>query len=223
MPAPSFTLVSHHLCPYVQRAAITLAEKEIPHQRSYIDLGDKPRWFSVVSPLGRVPLLRVDDAVLFESAVICEYLDEVTPRSLHPADPLEKAEHRSWIEFGSSVLDAIGGFYNAPDAEVFEGKRQRLADKFAWLEAHLGDGPYFAGPRFHLVDAVYGPVFRYFDVFDRIGDFGFFATTPRVRAYRAALAGRPSIREAVAADYPERLMAFLKRRGSYLSTLIADA
>ena len=80
--------------------------------------------------------------------------------------------------------------------------------------------PFFNGPRFALVDAAFGPLFRYFDSFERIGEFGFFADTPRVRAYRAALAARPSVRDAVAADYPARLFAFLRQRDSVLSTLI---
>ena len=53
------TLVSHHLCPYVQRAAIALLEKGVPFERVMVDLSDKPAWFSAISPLGKVPLLQV--------------------------------------------------------------------------------------------------------------------------------------------------------------------
>lgn len=222
MPEP-YILVSFHLCPYVQRAVITLLEKRIPHERVYIDLADKPDWFTAISPLGKVPLLRVGGEVLFESAVLCEYLDEVTPGSLHPADPLAKARHRAWIEFASATLDAVAGFYAAKDEGAFELKRAVLQQRLSWLERHLGEGPFFSGETFALVDAAYAPVFRYFDAFERIGDFGFLTDTPKLRAYRAALADRPSVREAVAADYPERLMRFLKARGSHLSTLIPDA
>ena len=220
MSTPKLQLVSHDLCPYVQRAVITLLEKDIPHERIYIDLSNKPEWFRRISPLGKVPLLKVDDDVLFESAVICEYLDEITPGSLHPADPLEKAKHRSWIEFGSSILNTIAGFYNAADKDAFEQKRSDLADKFTWVESNLGNGPYFASEFFSLVDAVYGPIFRYFDVFETIADFGFFSDTPKVRAWRQALQLRPSIQNAVVEDYPQRLLTFLKRRNSHLSTLI---
>ena len=227
MNLPNFELVSHHLCPYVQRSIITLTEKQIPHRRTYIDLADKPDWFLAISPLGRVPLLRIsgsdDGDVLFESAVICEYLDEITSASLHPDDPLEKAKHRAWMEFGSTILDSIAGFYNARDEAAFEAKRQQLIDKFQWLERHLKAGPYFAGGRFSLVDAVFGPVFRYFDVFEAIGDFGVFAHTPKVQAWRIALSERSSVRQAVAADYPEKLLAFLRRRDGYLSSLIVAA
>lgn len=228
MSVPKLELVSHHLCPYVQRAVITLLEKDIPYQRTYIDLSNKPDWFRQISPLGKVPLLRVGGEVLFESAVICEYLDEITPGSLHPTDPLKKAKHRAWIEFGSSILNAIAGFYNAATEESFEQKRLELVDKLAWIDRHWQGSRYFAGDEFSLVDAVYGPIFRYFDVFDtiapalrsNIADVEVFANTPNVRAWRQALQFRPSIQQAVSEDYPQQLLMFLKQRNSYLSTLM---
>lgn len=221
MMAASLKLVSHHLCPYVQRAVIALAEKGVAHERVYVDLADKPQWFRAISPLGKVPLLIVGDDVLFESAVICEYLDDtVTPR-LHPEDALERARHRAWIEFGSAILNDIWGFYTAGDEAALTKKRDDIASKFQQIERHLREGPYFAGARFHLVDAVFGPIFRYFDTFEGIADFGFFAATPKVRAWRAALNERSSVREAVTSDYPERLQQFLRARRSQLSAMMA--
>ena len=212
-------LVSHHLCPYVQRAAIALAEKGAPFQRETISLDDKPAWFTALSPLGKVPLLRVGDAVLFESAAICEFIEETVPGPrLHPADPILRAQHRAWMEFGSAMLADIWGLETTQDATVFAAKCQALAEKAARLEAALV-GPYFAGPDFSLVDAVFGPVFRYFDVFDGIAETGIFAATPRLRAWRAQLAARPSVRDAVAPDYGERLHAFLLRHDAYLLRL----
>jgi glutathione S-transferase len=46
------TLISHTLCPYVQRAAIVLAEKGVAFERRDVDLANKPDWFKAVSPLG---------------------------------------------------------------------------------------------------------------------------------------------------------------------------
>ena len=88
---------------------------------------------------------------------------------------------------------------------------------FARVEAELGDGPWFAGARFSLVDAVYGPVFRYFDVIDAIGDFGILSGKPKIAAWRKALAQRPSVRDAVMPDYPERLLAFFRGKRSALT------
>lgn len=224
---PKLTLISHHLCPYVQRAAIALAEKGVPFERVYIDLANKPDWFLAISPLGKVPLLKIEygdgrEAVLFESAVILEYLEETLETPLHPTDALERARHRGWIEFGSAILNSIARFYSAPDGAALAAEAEKLAEMFARVEAELGDGPWFAGCNFSLVDTVYGPIFRYFDVIDRIGEFGILAEKPKVAAWRRALATRPSVRGAVTEDYAERLKAFLQRKGSALTGLIQD-
>lgn len=216
--ADSITLVSHALCPYVQRAAIVLLEKGLPFERRWVDLADKPAWFSAISPLGKTPVLLTGDAALFESAAICEYLDERFAPPLHPADALLRARHRGWMEFGSSMLDTIRAFYTAPDATALQVQREKLLSQFARLEAALApEGTWFAGDRFTLVDAVFAPVFRYFDVFETVGEKGWCDATPRLRNWRAALAQRPSVRQAVSADYPERLRTFLRARGSELS------
>ena len=215
------TLISHHLCPYVQRAAIALAEKGVAFERITIDLAAKPDWFKVVSPLGKVPVLRVRDtdgeeASIFESAVILEYLEETSAPALHPADPLQRARHRGWIEFGSQVLNGIGRFYSATDTATFERGRAGLEPMFARLEDELGEGPFFAGERFSLVDAVFAPVFRYFDGFETLGVFGILAGKPKVAAWRAALAARPSVMAAVVEDFPPRLLAFFEARKGVL-------
>jgi glutathione S-transferase len=209
--AAPLTLVSFDLCPYVQRAAIVLAEKNIPFERIDIDLSDKPDWFKAISPLGKVPLLKVGDEVLFESAVIVEYLEETRNPPLHPADPLTKARHRAWMEFGSSILADIWVVETTADRQAFNTKLRVLKDKFARIEAQLGDGPYFAGPAFSIVDAVFAPAFRYFEVFDAITDLGVFDGLPKVQSWRTALAARPSVINAVVPDYAERLLAFLRK------------
>lgn len=217
------TLISHTLCPYVQRAAIVLAEKEVAFERRYVDLAHKPDWFKAVSPLGKTPVLMVDDDAIFESAVICEYLDDTLLPRLHPADALKRAQHRAWMEFGSGVLNTIGAFYNAPDAETLAQQRENLRRRFCQLEAVLPEqGPYFAGAAFSLVDAVFGPVFRYFDVLESAGEAGFFDDLPKVRAWRAALAARPSVQQAVSSDYAAELHRFFLARGSELSRRVAE-
>ena len=212
-------LISHKLCPYVQRAVIALTEKGVPFERIDVDLANKPDWFLGVSPLGRTPVLQVGDTAIFESAVILEYLEETQPKPLHPADPLRRAEHRGWIEFGSAVLNDIAGLYSAADEAAFKAKVTQLEARFSRLEARVVASPWFDGESFSLVDAVFGPVFRYFDVFDDIGDFGILAQKPKLARWRASLAARPSVRTAVSAEYPALLRDFLKRRNSWISHL----
>ncbi|SAK86220.1 glutathione S-transferase domain-containing protein [Caballeronia pedi] len=218
----TLTLVSHPLCPYVQRAAIVLAEKGAGFEKRYVDLANRPEWFDALSPLGKVPLLMIardghEDAVLFESAVICEYLDETQPgRALLPRDALERARHRGWIEFGSSILAEIWKLEIATDAPTYHAQVKALAQRFATVERVLGAGPWFAGGEFGMVDAVFAPIFRYFEVFDELADLHVFADTPKVTAWRDALAARPSVIGAVPADYAQRLRTFLHSRDAYL-------
>jgi glutathione S-transferase len=221
--AARLKLISHKLCPYVQRAVIALTEKGVGFERIDVDLANKPDWFLAISPLGRTPVLQVGEVPIFESAVILEYLEETEPKPLHPADPLARAEHRAWIEFGSAILNDIAGFYAAKDEAAFKAKTSQLEQRFGRLEARIKASPWFDGENFSLVDAVFGPVFRYFDVFDEIADFGILAGKPKLARWRTALAARPSVRAAVSAEYPALLADFLKRRNSWLSRLQAPA
>ena len=214
----ALTLISHRLCPYVQRAAIVLKEKNVAFERIDVDLANKPDWFLRLSPLGKTPALSVGGEVLFESAVICEYLDETHTPRLHPAEPLAKARERAWMEFGSAVLSDIAVLYSAGDESALARAYATLRARFEQLEGHISDGPWFAGPRFGMVDAVFGPVFRYFEV---IPPESLFDALPRVNAWRCALAGRASVREAVDQGYAERLRGFLLARGAALSRRLA--
>lgn len=221
----TLVLVSYRLCPYVQRAAIVLAEKAVDFERRTVNLAAKPAWFTAISPLGKTPVLLVDGRPIFESAVICEYLDETLLPRLHPASALERAQERAWIEFGSAVLNGIAGFYNAAEEAGLQTRRDELVGRFAQLERRLADrvepGPWFRCAEFGLVDAAFGPVFRYLDAFDAIADFGFLDGAPRVQAWRAALAARASVRDAVDPGFPQALHAFLAARGSALSRRMA--
>jgi glutathione S-transferase len=216
-------LVSHKLCPYVQRAVIALEEKGVPFERIDIDLDNKPDWFLKVSPLGKTPVLLVGDKAIFESAVILEYLEDTQPKPLHPKDALSRAEHRAWIEFGSTVLGDIWGLETSKDETSFKAKAKQSEERFGRLEARLVAAPWFDGETFSLVDAVFAPAFRYFDVFDAIGDFGILANKPKIARWRKSLHERASVRNAVGADYPQLLRAFMRKHDAYLSKLESKA
>lgn len=221
MNQQKFHLITHVLCPYVQRSVITLEEKGMSYSRTNIDLAAKPAWFEQKSPMGKVPILIVDEKnILFESSVICEYLDEITPGSLHPSDSLEKACHRAWIEFGSSILSKIASLYNAKEALPFHTIHAEIQSMFLLIEKELSGRPFFSGEKFHLIDAVYGPIFRYFDVFDTFVNLGTFNDLPKCRLWRSVLKQRVSIQKAVPADYSSQLIALLISRKSHISQFV---
>ncbi len=78
----SLHLISFKTCPFVQRAVITLKHKNIDFDITYIDLADPPDWFLEISPLEKVPVLKVDDEILFAlrnniQCINCESLEEL--------------------------------------------------------------------------------------------------------------------------------------------------
>lgn len=167
----------------------------------------------------RVTVLQADKAVLFESQVIVEYLDEITPGSLHPRGPLEKARHRAWIEFGSQTLNAVAAFYSAKDMAAFNEKTATLRGCFERIEPEIA-GPYFAGSEFHIIDGVWGTIFRYIDVFEEIGKFGFLKAAPKAGVWRDHIMSRSSVQNAAPSNYRQRLKRFIADRGAHLSTLL---
>ena len=219
-------LISHKLCPYVQRAAIVAAEKHIDFERVDIDLANKPDWFLAISPTGKVPVLEVADAdgevhILFESAVIAEYLDELSGNPLLPADPLRRARERAWVEYASATLADLSRLYAAPDAAGFEAAVGAIEARFETLGREI-KGPFFSGARFGLVDAAFAPVFRYLDVFERALDFSLVVRGPKVAAWSRELMTRPSVIGAVPLDYADRLLSFVTVKNGHLARLIRD-
>ena len=225
-------LISHKLCPYVQRAVIVATEKGIEFERVDIDLANKPDWFLAISPTGKVPVLEVTEGdgsthVLFESAVIAEYLDEIGAAEafgdrLLPADPLERARERAWIEYGAQTLADIYRFYASADEAGFNAAHRDIAKRLDHLEREIA-GPWFAGEHFGLVDAAFAPVFRYFDAFDRIAGEKLIELPPNTKAWARSLAQRPSVITAVPSDYERRLADFVIGKGSYLARLIGES
>jgi len=214
-----FELISNHLCPYTQRAAIQLAEKTLAYERVYINLAEQSRDGFCRCRRWKVPLLRVRDAVVFETAVICElYRGSGTGVPLHPDEPLDRARHRGWAELASAIIADALRLHGSRCGDL-RSKCSDLRAKFHWLERHLGDGPYLAGA-FSSVDAAFAPVFR--------------CSIPSIESATSASSGScivcpligprcPTVQACgrrVVSDYSQRFWQYLLERGTHLSRLM---
>jgi len=219
MAAQKFELVSFGLCPYVQRARAILAEKNIDHKIKFIDLDSPPEWFFDISPMEKVPVLLVDDKPVFESMVICEYLDEVTPDSLHPADPFDKAQNRSWIEYGNTILNATFELIRTDDEKRFKHLTAELDEKFDTLEDECLTGTdFFNGDNFSIIDAAYAPIFRYHAALQKYEDLGFFDERPHLSHWRDNLLSYDAVKQSVPPNYEEDLDAFIRKQDSIFAS-----
>ena len=208
------TLISFNLCPYVQRSCITLIEKGVPYDIEYVDLYDKPDWFQQISPLGNVPILKVDDKVLFESAVITEYLDEIAEPRMHPEEPLERAYHRAWIELISAGLVNTYNLMVAKDEDAARAAANSVREKLARLAAQLGEGPYFSGAHFSLVDAAAAPMFQRLQWCENIRSLQIFDGHPKLATWRDTLLARPSVQNSVLPNIEDIFVEYLRGKRS---------
>jgi len=208
-------LISFPICPFVQRSVITLLEKGTDYDVTYIDLADKPDWFLKISPLGKVPVLRVDDEhVIFESAVINEFVNEVTPGDLHPADPIAKAHNRAWIAFTETLLFDQYRLMMAEDAKAFETAWHDTESRLAKLDAAF-TGPLWGGDELSLVDTAVAPLLQRYALVDRIAGLPDYGDFTNLQRWWAALSERPSVPGSVPADFEDQLRAYFREKDSH--------
>ena len=208
-------LISFKTCPFVQRAVITLKHKKIDYAITFIDLADPPDWFIELSPLKKVPVLKVDDEVLFESAVINEYLDEITGGELQPSDSLARAKNRAWVEFASNMLGNLYMMKMSKDEERYKKYRDTLIDQLHRVEKRLGDGPWFNDDEFSLADTAFAPLFRQNSVAQNRMSVIDPASMPKVTAWAERLLALPEVRDSVVDEFEDLYLDALKKNGSY--------
>jgi len=214
-------LISTKRCPFVQRSIITLNHKGIDHRMTFVDLDNPPQWFQEVSPLGRVPVLRVDgEAVVFESAVINEFLDDITPGQLHPSDPLQRAINKSWIEFGGDCCSLTFQVMVAEDQQAYDSLIAELADNLARVEEALSDGPFFNGSEFALIDAAYAPLFIRLDVFRELLGINITEDLPKIQAWQSRLLALEEVQKARVPELPDLFRKLITSRKAYARSLL---
>lgn len=223
-------LISSNRCPFVQRSIVALEHKQVPYKLTILDPYDPPEWFSEISPLGKVPVLRIpsdgngSDEVLFESAVINEYLDETTPGQLHPEDPLERAKNRAWIEFGGGCLSNTFKLMTVETQEEFDGVLDELRTALKRIEGVIDDtGPYFNGADFALVDAAYAPLFIRMSILKEMIGVDVAAGIPKVARWQDALMSMDAVAKARFPGLSDRFRELMQDRQSHALGMLQKA
>jgi glutathione S-transferase len=217
-----FQLISFKACPWVQRAAIVLREKNIEFEFIHIEADKRPDWFKAVSPHGKVPVLRIDeDIALFESNAIAEFLDETIGPRLHPADPVKRAVNRAWTDFLPSFAAALGPVHAAEDEPALAAALEKLAAVFGPLEAALAArssaGPWFNGAAYSLVDASYAPFLQRWLIIQELIETAPLDAFPLLAGWARALVERSSTHSFPPQEFRALFLAVLARRGGWFA------
>lgn len=209
-------LISFKICPFVQRSVILLKEKGVDYDITYIDVNNPPEWFLEISPTGKVPVLQVGDTVLFESAVINEYIDEVYSPSLHPVDPLKKAQNRAWMEYTSPMNMSFFQMIMAKENEAGEKAKESLLGQLAGLEKVAVNTPWFNGEDFSMMDISIAPVFTRLAFLKNHLGMDLLEGFPRLQLWSERLITRETVVESVVDDFDEILLGRVKGNESWI-------
>ncbi|OCH86631.1 glutathione-S-transferase [Obba rivulosa] len=147
-------------CPFANRSWIALEEKGIPYQYKEINPYTKDKHFLEINPKGLVPAIEYKGRALYESLVLCEFLEDAYPNHtphLLPTDPFERGYARLWIDF--VCKSAVPSIQRLVQAQEPDKQRAALEDTLKALRTFTENikGPWFLGEQFSLVDIVLAP------------------------------------------------------------------
>ena len=195
-------LIGSLTSPYVRKVRIVAAEKRVDFEWVQENPWSPETAVPQFNPLGKVPILVLDDgSTLFDSRVICEFLDTVSPISkLLPQGNRDRIQVRRWEALADGVLDAgvaVRLENNRPQNERspswIERHLQKVEAGLDAMEAELGDQPWCYGNAFSLADVGVAACLGWIDFRFPTNDWR--KTRPNIARHAAKLAERPSVAE----------------------------
>lgn len=200
-------LIGSHTSPFARKVRIVLAEKKIDYEFEIDSPWLEDSKVPVVNPLGKIPVLVLDDNTpLFDSRVIVEYIDNVTPNNkLFPAPNRERTEVKRWEALADGLCDAaVNALLEAkrPKKEQSANSIARQLDKvarsLAFMSSELGEKSFCMGTHFSLADIAVGTALGYLSF--RFADIKWQESHPNLEKLCAKLILRPSFADTVPHD-----------------------
>jgi glutathione S-transferase len=186
--------------PYVRKVRIVMAEKRIEYQLEIEDVWSPDTRILEANPLGKVPCLIMEDGgAVFDSRVIVEYLDGMTPvAKLIPPSGRERAEVRTWEALADGVIDAsilvrLEQTQRPPEqqgAKWIERQLGKVNAGVAAMSRGLADKPWCNGHAYTLADIAVGCALGYLDF--RFSTIDWRGRHPNLAKLAEKLAARPS-------------------------------
>lgn len=188
-------LIGSLTSPYVRKVRIVLAEKKLDYELILDDpWGDNPI-IKTYNPIGKVPCLIMDESgILFDSRVIVEYLDNLTPVSrLIPPPGRERIEVKRWEAVADGIMDAAATAFIETNRRPEQLRSQSWVDRqlekihasLTYMEKSLGDQNYCMGVNICLADIAVGCALDYLDL--RFPDMDWRAEHPKLAAIQERL------------------------------------
>jgi len=189
--------------PYVRKVRIVMAEKRIDYQFELEDVWSADSRIADSNPLAKVPCLIMEDGgAVFDSRVIVEYLDTMTPvAKLIPASGRERAEVRTWEALADGIMDAailvrLEKTQRPPEqqsAKWIGRQMDKIHAGLAAMSSGLADKPWCNGNGYSLADVAAGCALGYLDF--RFGEINWRSKYGNLDRLQEKLMTRPSFIE----------------------------
>jgi glutathione S-transferase len=167
-------LIGSLTSPYVRKVRVVMAEKKLDYEFILENVWAEDTQIQAHNPLGKVPCLLMDDnGSLFDSRVIVEYLDTLSPVGrLIPQQGRDRAATKCWEAIGDGVLDAalaINIEINRRPAELrsqqwIDRQHGKISVALDSMDKSLDDQPFCMGVNFSLADVAVGCALGYLDL-----------------------------------------------------------
>jgi glutathione S-transferase len=193
-------LIGSHTSPFVRKVRIVMAEKKIDCELVLEDVWASDSKIHDFNPLGKVPCLILDDGeAVFDSRVICEFVDTLTPvGKLLPQERRERTEVRCWEALADGMLDAavlyrLEGVIREEEhrsEKWLARQRRKVEDGLSAMARGLGAKQWCSANRFTLADIACGCALGYLDF--RMPDLNWREAHPALDKYFARVSQRQS-------------------------------
>ncbi len=163
-------LIGSHTSPYTRKVRIVLAEKKIEYEFAIDSPWLEESLVPTINPLGKVPVLVLDDETpLFDSRVIVEYIDNVTPNNkLFPAPNRERTEVKRWEAVADGICDAaVAAFLEAKRTKAQRSndwiarQQGKISRSLEFMSEQLGEKSFCMGTHFSMADVATGIALGY--------------------------------------------------------------
>lgn len=200
-------LLGSYTSPFVRKVRIVLAEKKIEYEFVLESPWPADSKVPHFNPLGKIPVLLLDeDTPLFDSGVIVEYIDNVTPNNkLFPAPNRERTEVKRWEAVADGLCDAAVAALQeskrpAPQqsAEWIERQRGKVERSLRFMADHLAEKPFCMGNHISMADIAVGTALGYLCF--RFPDIAWQDTHANLAKLYAKLMQRPSFADTIPHD-----------------------
>jgi len=195
-------LIASKTSPYARKARVALAEKKVEYQMIEASAWDPGNPVHAYNPLGKVPVLILDDGThLFDSRVIVEYVDLVSPVSrLIPEPARQRIAVRKWEALSDGVCDAAVAIVlesrrpvELRSGEWVDRQQRKVREGVAEMARELDDGAWCHADAYSLADIACGCALGYLDL--RFGAFDWRAEHPNLARLFEKLGKRPAFAE----------------------------